>query len=179
MKQSERIIYLIIIAILMYVSFTRTLLKQTIVTIPGDIKIDTVKVTYDSLIYRIDSIPYDSITWLHDTVFLPTDTAKILTDYFKIISYDSISLRNDSSITNWIRVKVTQNRLYEVKGYSLNNRKTSIIEDHNNLGIGAIVGKQLVAPTISYQFNQHQFGIGYNVVGSGLVLQYEYKFKLK
>lgn len=182
MNITERIIYIGIIFLLGFfliksLNNTRIIINE----IPGDTKVDTVKIKYDSLIptyidtgfYKVDTM------WLHDTLFLPTDTAAILADYFKMISYDSIILRNDSSITNWVDLKITQNRLYEISGYSLNNRKQVVIkEDYNNFGIGGLVGGDLFAPTISYQWNSHNIGLGYNVVGSnGIILKYEYKIK--
>jgi hypothetical protein len=175
----ERIIYIVIILFLIITASTRKP-GFHVIEVPGDKIIDTVKIPYDSLIYNIDTIYNTDTLWLHDTTFLPTDTVAILADYFNMVSYDSILLRNDSSITNWVRLNITQNRLYDITGYSLNNRKQVIIsEDDNSLNIGGLVGNKLFAPTISYQYKQHNIGVGYNVVNNGFLLKYEYKLNKK
>jgi len=45
--------------------------------------------------------------------------------------------------------------------------------------VGFIGGKEILAPTVSYQYNKHQFGIGYNLQNNGIILKYDYKFKIK
>ena len=177
MKLIERIIYIIIIAALGYFLFQKPKPIIEYKTIKGDSIPYEVLISHDSMIYT-DTGSYNVDTlWLHDTLYLPTDTAAILADYFNMISYDSILLKNDSSITAWVDLNITQNRLYNIKGYFLNNRETSIIvEENNKFDIGMVVGQSLFAPTASYQYKHHEFGLGYNFMNNGFLLEYKYRF---
>jgi len=47
------------------------------------------------------------------------------------------------------------------------------------MSIGIVGGKQLLAPTISYKYSKHQFGVGYNLSNGGLIFKYDYKFKIR
>lgn len=179
MKTFERIFYIVAL-IGMFVFYNTREPKTNIVTkiVKGDSIPYVDSISYDSLVYIIiDNSTTDSI-WIHDTLFLPTDTNAILADYFKTISYDSIELRNDSSITNWVDVAITQNRIKYIMGYSINNRATKVVfKQDYRFGVGVIAGVDILSPVASYKFNNHQIGLGYNIMNPGPVLTYEYKFK--
>lgn len=181
MKNFERIFYIVAL-FSMFVFFNMKEPKtNTIIEVAkGDSITYVDSIPYDSLVYEIiDNSRIDSV-WLHDTLFLPTDTSAILADYMKTIKYDSVLLRNDTSITNWVSIDVTQNRIKNIIGYSLNNRATAImIKQEYRFGVGGIAGINIVAPTVSYRFKNHQFGLGYNLLNPGPILIYEYKFNLK
>lgn len=183
MKSIERILaIIIIIGILIFTFIKKPEILTVIKEIPGDTVLIKVKIPYDSLIYVFDTIT--KTNWLHDTAFLPTDTVFIVEDYNKVISYDSIAIQDDSSMTIWANAKVTQNRLYDFNAFTQNNRKTTIINNYqtkNYIGIGAIVGVGITAPVVSYQFQKHEFGVGYNFNSdnSGIIFKYEYKIPFK
>jgi hypothetical protein len=175
MKNIERIIFISIILCLLFFLFKNKKLEQIVIN--GSTKIDTIYFSRDSLIVK-NSVLYNHDTlWMHDTLWLPTDTVAILADYFKMISYDSVMLKNDSSITAWVDIKLTQNRLYGISGYFINNKETVIYNNnYNGLYTGVIAGKGIMAPVISYKYNKHMFGVGYNLDNNGILIEYKYKF---
>jgi len=180
MKLFERLIYIGIIISLFYLFVAKK--STSIVEIPGDTKIDTVEVSYDSLVYVYNDVYNTDTLWLHDTIHSLSDTVFVYNDFFKMVEYDSILLKNDSSITAWVSAKLTQNRLYEIKGYFLNNRTTTnIIEENYPYGIGGTIGVGITAINGSYLYKQNEFGIGYHFYNEnkGFLLHYERKFKLK
>ena len=181
----ERILWIIIIIGILIFHFTKPPGAITnVVEIPGDSIPYEVLIPYDSLIYDTITEYNTDTLWLHDTVFTKVDTQAILADYFKMVSYDSINIVNDSSMEVWADMLITQNRLYSIKGYGLNKRKTTIINNYqpkNQIGIGAMVGTGLSAPIASYQFGIHEVKLGYNFDknNTGVVLGYTYKIPLK
>jgi len=176
MKFNERIIYLIVIAALVFGWLKWPLNSVTIETIPGD------SIPYNVIIEK--PVPYDTIIYDTDTLWLPSDTISIhdtvfiYNDYFKMYNYKVDTLVSEVNVT--INSQVTQNRLYKQDISILNNRETKIISDQNNLiSVGFVGGKEILAPTVSYQYKKHQVGIGYNLQNNGIILKYDYKFKIK
>jgi len=176
MKFNERIIYLIVITALIFGWLKWPLNSVTIETIPGD------SIPFNVIIEK--PIPYDTTIYDTDTLWLPGDTISIhdtvfvYNDYFKMYNYKVDTLVSEVNVT--INSQVTQNRLYKQNISILNNRETKIISDQNNLmSIGAIVGPNILAPTISYGFNKHEVGFGYDLDNKGFLITYEYKFKIK
>ena len=183
MKSIERILAIIIVIGILVFAFTRKSQIHTVIKeIPGDTVFTSVNIPYDSLIYVFDTII--EVKWLHDTAFLPTDTAAILADYMKIISYDSIAIQDDTSMTIWAEAKVTQNRLYKFNAHTKNNRITTIVNNYHTkdyIGIGGVIGPNITAPMASYQWSKHEVGVGYNFNSDnkGVMLKYEYKIPFK
>jgi len=179
MKSIERIIYILVILALVYGLFLTSNNKDIeYIQIPGD--------TVFNEIYR-DSLKVDSVyeyntdsLWLHDTVFSVVDTNKIVEEFLKMNVYND-TMQDDSSMTIISNLSITQNRIYKYNLYTKNNRKSVIIRPNNNMnfGIGGIVGYKIFAPTISYQFKHNQIGLGYDLYNKGVVLSYQYKFKLR
>lgn len=176
MKFNERIIYVVVIAILAlgWLKWPNTSVK--IETIPGDsIPFNIIiekPIPYDTIIYV-----YDTLQLAGDTVFLH-DTIKVYDDYFKMYAFKIDTSAQDVDVS--INSLVTQNRLYKQNISILNNRETKVVTENNkSFGIGGIVGKGVSAPTISYLYKSHDIGIGYNFTGGGLLLKYEYKFSIK
>lgn len=180
MKQIERVVWgvLLIVCIVLYFTKSPEFSTKTVV-IPGDSIPYEIKIPYDSLIF-VDTGTYSVDTlWLHDTAFMPIDTAAILVDYFKVISYDSIPVQNDSSMTIYANARITQNRLYNFNVFAQNNRKTTIINNYQQesfIGIGAVLGRNMFAPTVSFQRKHHEVGVGYEIYNGAFLVKYQYKF---
>lgn len=178
MKEFERVIYIALVICAIIFGLTRE---------PGT-NIKVVEVPGDSVFTEIlidNPIPYDTIIYDTDTLWLAADTVKITdtvfvyNDYFKMYSYND-TIKDDSSMTIVRDLKITQNKLYQEKYYTKNNRKTELImTKDNSLGIGMLIGANLTAPMASYEFGNHQIGAGYNFNNPGAVVMYQYKFSLK
>lgn len=146
-------------------------------TIPGDtiysVITNEIPVPYDTIIYDIDTL------WLVADTIKSTDTVFVYNDYFKMYSYND-TIKNDSSMTIIRDLQITQNKLYKERYYAKNNRKTELIMTKDNrFGVGILAGVSLISPVISYEFKNHQLGLGYNVSNSGVILMYQYKFDFR
>ena len=167
--------YIIIVSLFVYFFFnksTNTITKY----IPGDtvftsVTIDSM-IPYDTIIYDVDTL------WLHDTVNThSTDTVYVYNDFFKMYNYEIDT--NISEVDINTKISITQNRLYNYEINTQNNRKTSVImTKDNNFGIGIIAGRDLFSPVISYEFSNHNIGLGYNFVNPGMTIMYQYKFDI-
>lgn len=172
MKNLERFIYIGAIIFLLWISISKKI-NNIIVNIPGDSVYTTI--TIDSL------IPYDTTIYDTDTLWLPGDTINIhdtvfvYNDYFKMYNYrvDTVVSEVELSAIS----SITQNRLYKQSFDIKNNRQTTIVNlPRNQWGVGGLVGFDLAAPVLSYQFKNNEIGLGYNFINKGVLLQYQYKF---
>lgn len=175
MKFNERIIYLIVIAALAFgwLKWPRNSVK--IETIPGD------SIPYNIIIEK--PVPYDTIIYDTDTLWLAGDTVKITdtvfvyNDYFKMYNYKVDTLVSEVNVS--INSQVTQNRLYRQDISILNNRETKIISDQSNLMfIGMSLGDKVILPEISYLYKNNGISIGYNIYNNSIVFGYKYKIHI-
>jgi len=176
MKVTERIIYILSIALLGFILCIKPNDGIIIERIPGDSVFTTI--TVDSL------IPYDTTIYDTDTLWLPGDTVGIhdtvfiYNDYFKMYNYKVDTTISEVNIM--ANSQITQNRLYKQTFDIKNNRQTTIVNvPRNQFGVGGVIGLNLAAPVLTYQFKNNEVGLGYNFVNKGLVLQYQYKFSIK
>lgn len=179
MKDSERFIYIIIVicAIIFAVSRVPDVEYNTI-EIPGDTIFKTI--TKDSLIVDTFEFYNTDTLWMYDTIF-KNDTVFVYNEFFKMNKYND-TIQNDSSITIIRDISITQNKIYQESYFTKNNRPVSIINSidvKNRFGTGGIVGLDIIAPKVSYEYNNHEFSVGYNFVGGWVVFEYERKFNLK
>lgn len=177
MKVREYIGISLIVFLLVVIFKSEMGSKISYIETPGDSVfteiIKEVPVPYDTIIYDIDTL------WLSQDTIKLTDTVFVYNDYFKMYSYKD-TIKNDSSMTIVRNLQITQNKLYKEQYFTKNNRKTELImTKDNSFGVGIIVGAQLTAPIVSYEFKNHQIGAGYNFSNSGVVFMYQYKFDFK
>ena len=173
MKDLERFIYIAIIISTLIFAVTRVSNVEYKVlsgdTIFSEIVIEK-PIPYDTIIYK-----YDTVQLAGDTVFLK-DTVFVYNDYFKMFSYKLDTITSEVNVS--CETFITQNRLYKQSFNIKNNRETSfIVENKNTFGVGITVGRNILAPSLSYQINQHEFGIGVDIYSKSPLIKYEYKFK--
>jgi len=123
--------YIIIGVLTLYSVFTTYKIisdKPQIVTntviVPGDV------VYKDTIIYKPK--PYEVIVPVHDTAYIPKDSAQCVADYKKLYGkyvtikeYKNIT-QDDTSMTIIVNSTVAYNELQNLKVSSKNNRKTII-----------------------------------------------------
>jgi hypothetical protein len=94
------------------------------VTIPGDI------IYKDTIVYQPK--PYKVEIPIHDTTYIPTDSAQCVADYKKLYkrfsstNYYKDTLRNDTSMTVVVNSSISNNILQDIQLRSKNNRPISI-----------------------------------------------------
>lgn len=175
----ERISWIVIAVAIAVLAFSFNS-KKNIVTkyLPGDTVFSYIEVSIPE--------PYDTIMYNTDTLWLPgendtvkiTDTVFVYNDYFKMYEYKIDTSSDEIDIHS--EIFITQNRLYKYKINTKNNRKTEVLMPRRNrFGVGVIAGVDIMSPVISYEFNKHQVGVGYNVLSSSPVFTYQYKFSFR
>jgi hypothetical protein len=154
--------------------------KPEIVTntimIPGDIKYR------DTIIY--EPKPYIVQIPIHDTAYIPKDSAQCVEDYKKLYrDYNTIrmyrdSVQNDSSMTIIVHSKVNRNELASIEVESKNNRVKSItntIVTYSNkvpvLSIGLLGAHSTIAPIVNFNYYKNLNIIGeWNLYNNSIVL---------
>jgi hypothetical protein len=175
----ERVIWIVLIVAVAIVAFNFKSKKNTVTKyLPGDTIFTSVNIPipepYDTIIYDIDTIILPGAI---DTIKI-TDTVFIYKDYFKMYAYKVDTTIDEMQISS--NIKITQNRLYKYNISAKNNRKTEVLMPRvNSFGVGMIAGVDLIAPTISYSFKNHEIGVGYNLQNSSPIISYQYKFSFR
>jgi hypothetical protein len=144
-------------------------------TVPGD------SVPYD---VRVE-VPMPYLVRHTDTLLQLVDTSAILAAYFARCYYAD-TLKNDTSAFIALAETVTQNRIVERSLMFQNRRPTAIttttvlpptLAPKLQLYGGAIVGKDMVAPTLSVGLDRWQVGAGYNLQQGGVVVGVGYRIR--
>lgn len=125
--------------------------------------------SYDSIVIPKD---YDSLVKSYTSLWYKYNTKKLFNDTLQIDSLGTVSISQEVYKNNITNFKYS---------YSLTLPEkvtTNIVTTKNNLYIGGLVGKELIAPCITYSYDgKYNFSLGYNAVNNGFLLGITYKIK--
>lgn len=131
--------------------------------------------------YKDKPVPYkvDSIVYQTDTLKLPPDpidTNAVVADYYRDRAFDTTIVVNEVKLN--VGGSVFENRLQGLNFDIANLRPTKIeVIPTWEISGGAIIGTDLFAPSIYTGYKNHEFGVGYNVMGEqGIIVSYKYTF---
>lgn len=136
-----------------------------------------VETKYDT---RIDTVTIESIVHDTDTLILPPrpiDTNAVVEAFYRKKTFDT------TVVSNEVKIKFTgslyENQLRNVVFETQNLRPTQIVREMTwSFWGGFVVGTNIVAPSISVQRDNHQFGLSYNLVGDEQRFLMSYKYRL-
>ncbi len=122
-----------------------------------------------------------------DTFIIPADTAELIRRY-KELSTNFYTRNNYKDTLSFdtlgfcvLEQQVYRNRIDSLKfSYSLTiPEKTvySIANQKKSLYIGGLLGKDILAPTLTYNYKQYGFGVGYNFLNKEVLFSLNYKIK--
>lgn len=127
-----------------------------------------------------DTIPVpfriDSLIYVTDTIQLPStiDTGAVIEAFY------SRRLIDTTVVVNEARIKFTgtlfENNLRNVTFSLQNLRPTQVVVEMKwSLWGGVNIGNEVLAPSISGQYDKHRAGIAYNLIGQNqLIFSYQY-----
>jgi len=128
-----------------------------------------------------------SVVLPEDTVVIPTDTSALISLYKELHkSYFTRKFYKDTLILDSIgfcllEQQIIKNSIDSMKySYSLNiPEKTvyTVVNKKNSLYIGGLVGKDIFAPTLEYNYKNYGFGVGYNFYNNGFLATFKYKIR--
>jgi hypothetical protein len=127
----------------------------------------------DSLVVVYDTLPYYDTTRPNlvgvEPMQLPMviDTAAVLKEFFSRKTYQDSLQVNDVSIK--VNYSLLGNSLEGTRWEVVNLRPTAISYHpatlkKNDIGAGLLMGVNLAAPTLSYQYKKLQLQLGYNFI---------------
>lgn len=134
-----------------------------------------VETIYDT---RIDTVSVDLIVYNTDTLILPSeiDTNAVVEAFYSKRKFDT------TIVSNEVKIKFTgslyENTLRNVVFETQNLRPTQLVKELKwSFSVGGTVGVNIFSPTIYSQYENHEFGVGYNLIGEGgFLITYKYKF---
>ena len=121
-------------------------------------------------------IRIDSLIYVTSIVKTPSkiDTQAVIESYY------SQRLIDTTIVINEARIKFTgtlyENHLRDVNFTIQNLRPTQIVKEMKwSIFAGASVGREIFAPTVAVQYDKHNIGVGYNLLGDNqIILSYRY-----
>jgi len=122
-------------------------------------------------------IRIDSLIYVESIVKIPSkiDTQAVIERYY------SQRLIDTTIVINEAKIKFTgtlyENTLRNIDFKIQNLRPTQIVKEMKwSIFAGASVGREIFAPTVDVQYDKHNVGIGYNLIGANqIVLSYKYQ----
>lgn len=122
-------------------------------------------------------IRIDSLIYVESIVKMPSkiDTQAVIESYY------SHRLIDTTIVINEARIKFTgtlyENNLRDVNFKIQNLRPTQIVKEMKwSIWAGANVGREVFAPSVDVQYDKHNVGIGYNLIGQNqITLSYKYQ----
>ena len=133
--------------------------------------VDTITDTVTNVI-RIDSIIYkDSIVEIPSKI----DTQSVIESFY------SHRLIDTTIVSNEAKIKFTgtlyENNLRHIDFKIQNLRPTQVVTEMKwSIWAGASIGKEIFLPSVDVQYDKHNVGIGYNLIGANqIVLSYKYQ----
>lgn len=137
---------------------------------------DTIRVvdTVTDTITR--EIRIDSLIYVESIVKIPSkiDTQAVIERYY------SQRLIDTTIVINEAKIKFTgtlyENTLRNIDFKIQNLRPTQIVTEMKwSIFAGASVGREMFGPTVAVQYDKHNIGVGYNLLGDNqIILSYRY-----
>jgi len=121
-------------------------------------------------------IRIDSLIYVKTFIKIPSkiDTQAVIKSYYSQRLIDSTIVIND------VKIKFTgtlyENNFRDVNFTIQNLRPTQIVKEMKwSIFAGASVGREIFAPTVAVQYDKHNIGVGYNLLGDNqIILSYQY-----
>lgn len=153
---------------------------------------NTIRIKGDSIPvpYPVVSAPKDSLIFVHDTVAIRIDSAKVFADYYTKV-YGSLVMANDSNVYVDFDYMVTQNRLVWVKPNIQIKRNTVIIQNtsiinrdmpSNSYYAGIGIGRSpesfgLSASLMMVNKKQNAYCLAYDAINNDFYFTFFWKIK--
>jgi len=134
-----------------------------------------VETIYDT---KIDTVAISSIVYNTDTIIIPSkiDTNAVVEAFYSKRKFDTMVVSNE------VKIKFTgslyENTLRNVVFETQNLRPTQVVKELKwRFSAGGTVGLNVFSPTLYAQYDKHEVGVGYNLIGdNGFLLTYKYTF---
>jgi len=144
-------------------------------------------ITYRDTIYKYKLVPYE-VKLPNDTIYIPTDCDSLKTLYidmytkFHTEKYFKESYKIDTIGEGCIRTGIKENRiLYQAFSYDIKiPEKTTTITNtvfQDALYLGVFLGKETISPTLTYNKNNFNYSIGYNISNNSINFGVGYNLK--
>jgi len=137
---------------------------------------DTIRVvdTVTDTITR--EIRIDSLIYVESIVKIPSkiDTQAVIERYYRQRLIDTTIVINEAKIK--FTGTLYENTLRNIDFKIQNLRPTQIVKEMKwSIFAGASVGREILAPTVAVQYDKHNIGVGYNLLGDNqIILSYRY-----
>lgn len=121
-------------------------------------------------------VKVDSLIYVTERIELPStiDTNAVIQAFY------SERLVDTTIVVNEAKIKFTgtllENNLRNVNFSIQNLRPTQIVQEMKySLSVGGVVGKEIIAPSVMLDIDNHKIGLGYNFLNGGLLVNYHYR----
>lgn len=142
----------------------------------GNYKGQTVRIIETRTDTITEFVKVDSLIYKTTEVLIPSkiDTQAVIRDFYNKRSVDTTIVINEAKIK--FTGTLFENKLRDVQFNIQNLRPTQIVQEMKySLSVGGIIGKEVIAPSASIQYDRHQLGASYNLLNGGLLVNYHFR----